>query len=55
MSMSSGAGTRGACPHPDPHTDTIHTKKVAAPEGTATFKLQTAWPQGADSVRNMGN
>jgi hypothetical protein len=31
------------------------TKKVAAPEGTATFKLQTAWPQGADSLRNTGN
>ena len=30
-------------------------RKVAAPEGTATFKLQTAWPQGADSVRNTGN
>src|SRR6478736_3472445 len=30
-------------------------RKVAAPEGTATFKLQTAWPQGADSLRNTGN
>jgi hypothetical protein len=55
MGMSGGAGARRACPQHDPHTDTIHTKKVAAPEGTATFKLQTAWPQGAHSVRNAGN
>jgi hypothetical protein len=30
-------------------------RKVAAPEETATFKLQTAWPQGADSLRITGN
>ncbi len=33
----------------------VAQRKVAAPEGTATFKLQTAWPQGADSVRDTGN
>ena len=49
MGMSPEGGLqKWACP-PGAH------KKVAAPEGTATFKLQTAWPQGADSLRNTGN
>ena len=48
MGMSSGRGIQNG------HVP-LGTKKVAAPEGTATFKLQTAWPQGADSLRNTGN